>query len=140
MAALVTAITEFGNLGRLPVPNPCGFGIGRGRARQAQCGLVISMGLKLPPDQLALYRGIDEIMWRDWDPIGVSRWESAPRDEYQGYVPQVFHLALQAAPATEIAEYLRQVTVERISLSASLETELPVAEKIRALKLDLMPE
>jgi len=105
-----------------------------------QCGLVISMGLKLPPDQLALYRGIDEILWRDWDPIGVSQLEDSPRDEYYGYLPQVFQLALRAAPATEIAEYLRQVTVERIGLAASLQTELPVAERIRALKLSLIPE
>ena len=38
------------------------------------------------------------------------------------------------------AEYLRQVTVERMGLSASPETEFPVAEKIRALKLRLIPE
>ncbi len=98
------------------------------------------MGLKLPSDQLALYRGIDEILWCDWDPIGVSRFDDAPRDEYQGYLPQVFQFALRAAPATEIAEYMRQVTVERMGLSASPEAELSVAEKVRALKLRLIPE
>lgn len=81
-----------------------------------------------------------EILWSDWDPIGVSRLEGAPRDEYQSYLPKVFQLALRAAPATGIAEYLRQATVERIGLSTSLETELPVAEKIRALKLRSIPE
>ncbi len=98
------------------------------------------MGLKLPPDQVALYRGIDEILWGDWDRIGVSRWENAPRDEYYAYLPQVFSWRLRAAPATEIAEYLRQVTVEQIGLPATRQTELPVAEKIRALKLSLISE
>jgi hypothetical protein len=46
-------------------------------------------GLKLPPQQRALYEGIDEILWREWDPIGISELEDAPRDEYYGYLPQV---------------------------------------------------
>jgi hypothetical protein len=29
------------------------------------------MGKKLPPRQLELYQAIDEILWRDWDPIDV---------------------------------------------------------------------
>ncbi len=64
---------------------------------------MVPMRIKPPPDQLALYRGIDDILWCDWDPIDVSRFNDAPRDEYQGYLPQVFQLALRAAPATEIA-------------------------------------
>ena len=72
------------------------------------------------------------------DSIGVSRWDDAPRDEYYGYLPQVFQLALRAAPAIEIAEYLRWVTIECMGLYASV--ELPIAEKIRALKLTLIPE
>ena len=30
------------------------------------------MGQKLPANLLQLYKGIDEILWKDWDPIGVS--------------------------------------------------------------------
>ena len=56
------------------------------------------MGLKLPPDQLAPYRGIEEILWSDWDPLGVSRFDDAPRDEYQGYLPRVFQLAMELHP------------------------------------------
>jgi hypothetical protein len=50
--------------------------------------LILSplMGMKLPPDELALYQGIDEILWKDWDPIGISRLEPAPRDEYHRYL------------------------------------------------------
>ena len=98
------------------------------------------MGLKLPQEQLALYRGIDEILWSDWDPIGISKWEDSPRDEYQGYLPTVFSLAIRGASALEIAEYLRQVATERMGLDSSIEEELPVAEKIRALTNSLLPE
>ena len=30
------------------------------------------MGKKLPPDQLELYKRIDEILFYKWDPIGIS--------------------------------------------------------------------
>ena len=30
------------------------------------------MGKKSTADQLQLYKGIDDILWKDWDPIGVS--------------------------------------------------------------------
>jgi hypothetical protein len=48
------------------------------------------MGMKLPSDELALYQGLDEILSKDRDPIGVSRWEDAPREEYYGYLPFMF--------------------------------------------------
>lgn len=51
------------------------------------------MGHKLPPDQMALYRRIDEILRNDWDPIGVSGIPEA-RDEYYDYLPIVFRLVL----------------------------------------------
>jgi hypothetical protein len=98
------------------------------------------MGMKLPAEQLALYTGIDEILWRDWDPIGVSKLDDAPRDEYHSYLPQVFQLALRGATSQEIAEYLCKVASDRIGLPSNVEAELPVAEKIRSLKLSVIPE
>jgi hypothetical protein len=96
------------------------------------------MGQKLPADQLQLYKGIDEILWKDWDPIGFS--PHLPRDEYHRYLPQVFKLALEDAPPLKIAEYLHQVVSERMGLSSRLADHLRIAEKIRTLKLDLIPE
>ena len=46
------------------------------------------MGKKLTADQLQLYKGFDDILWKDWDPIGVSPHGS--RDEYHTYLLQVF--------------------------------------------------
>lgn len=98
------------------------------------------MGMKLPPDELALYQGIDEILWSDWDPIGVSHFEDPPRDEYYRYLPTVFQLARNGALSSEIAEHLCKTATECMGLSSSVAAELPVAEKIRSLKLALMPE
>ncbi len=90
------------------------------------------MGQKLPPQQLALYQAIDEILWRDWDPIGISS-SDGPRDEYQMYLPQVFQLALGGDRA-KIADYLFTVAVERMGLTTQRNQHLAVADKILAAK------
>ena len=92
------------------------------------------MGRKLSPDQLALYNRIDEILWNDWDPIGVSKMEDWPRDEYHGYLPQVFQLALKDASAEDIAQYLHGVARARKGLDLKLSDHLAVAEKIRVAR------
>jgi hypothetical protein len=88
------------------------------------------MGKKLPPDQLALYKRIDDILWSDWDPIGVSKMDDWPRDEYQGYLPHVFSLALKNASAEEIGAFLHEVASKRMGLGSKLSDHLPIAEKI----------
>ena len=77
------------------------------------------MGRKLPPDQLALYKRTDQILWKDWDPIGVSDAPEA-RDEYYDYLPQVFKLAIEGASAKTIPEYLHSVETETMGLSGNL--------------------
>ena len=89
------------------------------------------MGKKLPPRQLALYRAIDEILWLDWDPIGICG--IGPRDEYQMYLPQVYHLALEGDRA-KIADYLFFVATERMGLTTQRNQHLAVADKILAVK------
>ena len=51
------------------------------------------MGKQLPPEELELYSRLDEILWKDWDPIGVYGIQEA-RDEYYRYLPDVFHMVL----------------------------------------------
>jgi hypothetical protein len=90
------------------------------------------MGKKLPPQQLALYQAIDEILWRDWDPIGICNTEG-PRDEYQMYLPQVFQLAL-AGDRARIADYLFKVATDRMGLITQRNQHLMVADKILGAK------
>jgi hypothetical protein len=90
------------------------------------------MGKPLPPDQLEVYKRIDDILWRDWDPIGVTGIEQA-RDEYYAYLPEVFRMLLEGATSSEIAAYLQQVTTQSMGLDSTLEDHVGVAEKIHDL-------
>lgn len=75
------------------------------------------MGRKLPPSQMELYKRIDEILWKHWDPIGVSEIPEA-RDEYHSYLPVVFRLAMEGNEAT-IAEYLYSVETVNMGLGGN---------------------
>ncbi|MGA7412898.1 MAG: hypothetical protein WBW33_20650 [Bryobacteraceae bacterium] len=55
-------------------------------------------------------------------------------------LPTVFQLARRGALPSEIAEYLCTVVTQHMGLSSSVEMEMPVAEKVRLLKLSLLPE
>jgi hypothetical protein len=90
------------------------------------------MGIELPPQHLDLYRAIDEILWRNWDPIGVSGMDGA-RDEYQAYLPEVYRLAL-AGDRARIADYLFEVATGRMGLTTQRNQHLAVADKILAAK------
>jgi hypothetical protein len=90
------------------------------------------LGTKLPPRHLELYRAIDEILWRDWDPSGISG-HSGARDEYQSYLPQVYRLALVGDRA-RIAEYLFEVATNRMGLTTQRNQHLAIADLILAAK------
>jgi hypothetical protein len=76
-------------------------------------------------------RQINEILWRDWDPIGCG----VPQDEYESYVWTVYKLLIEAAPREEIEAYLRWVADERITLSVPEERLSLVIDKLLALRL-----
>jgi len=89
------------------------------------------MGQKLSPADLALYRAVDEILHYVWDPIGISDTPEM-RDEYHGYVPQVFGLLRNGGDEEAIASYLGKVVSERMGLSINAEHD----KKIARLLLD----
>jgi hypothetical protein len=86
------------------------------------------MGIKFSPEDSLLYRKIDEILWYDWDPIGVN--DYAPRNEYQAYVLPVFNLKKAGAGKQEIAECLLKFETERMELAGGYAKCLSVAEII----------
>ena len=90
------------------------------------------LGTPLPPRELELYRAIDEILWRDWDPIGVFGIVGA-RDEYQGYLPEIFRLAL-AGDREKIADYLFWAAADRMGLTTERQQHLTTADRILAAK------
>lgn len=91
---------------------------------------------QLLPKQLELYRGIDEILWSDWDPIGINLL-SSNRSEYQSYIPVIFSMVLKNASSLELEQYLDDVVKNRMGLRSSKKSNKPVAEKIVALKNQL---
>lgn len=84
------------------------------------------MGQKLSPVDLALYRAVDEVLHYVWDPIGVSSMPQA-RDEYHGYLPQVFGLVRGGSDENDIARYLTEITTERMGLTDNIEHDLEIA-------------
>lgn len=75
-----------------------------------------------------LYKKIDDILWFDWDPIGIK--DDAPRDEYQGYVPEIFGLVKTKADRQEIANRLHKLETENMGMSGTIENCLTIADKI----------
>ena len=71
------------------------------------------MGQKLPPKQLLLYKKINDLLLRDWDPCCVYGVPEA-RDEYFSYLPHVFKLATEGANPEKIANYLLSVEKEQM--------------------------
>ena len=84
------------------------------------------------PEQIKLYKSIDEILWFDWDPIGINK--IGIRDEYNSYLPQVYQLKVFGATEMEIAKYLNEVVTERMGMESNMEFNKKIAEKIIALK------
>jgi len=84
--------------------------------------------MKLTPDQKALYKTIDEILWNDWDPIGMKLNEG-PRDEYESYVPVIFSLKIRGASVEEIASKLYEFE-SKIGYEQGYENCKQVAGKI----------
>lgn len=78
--------------------------------------------------EFLLYKKIDDILWFDWDPIGVN--EFAPRDEYQSYVPEIFGLVKANADRQQIAERLFKIETAIIGMGGSIENCLTIADKI----------
>jgi len=98
------------------------------------------MRKKLLPNQLKqlkLYKIIDEILWKDWDPINVNDIEDV-RDEYQSYVPHIFRLALEGKNEKQIADSLETTIESEMGLTSSKEQNLAVATKIIQAKLKII--
>lgn len=76
-----------------------------------------------------LYRQIDEILWQDWDPIGINDAVNI-RDEYCGYIPQVFNLKIQGAEKKKIADYLYEMETINMGTNGNKQNCEFVAEKI----------
>ena len=90
--------------------------------------------MPLSSEQKKLYKTIDEILWNDWDPIGVNDTEEA-RDEYQSYTPQVFSFRINNSDNETIAQNLYKIETERMGLNGDIKKCREIAEKILATSI-----
>jgi hypothetical protein len=76
------------------------------------------MGRRLRPEHVALYKRIDAILWNRWVPLGM---EAVPgsQDDYYGYLPQVFRMAVDGSGSGAIADYLRRIEQERMGFAGN---------------------
>ena len=83
--------------------------------------------MKLPPKDMELYRRVDEVLHYRWDPCQAAGVPQA-RDEYNGYLPQVFQLVRRGANAQAVAEHLATIERERMGLPGDAAALLPIGK------------
>ena len=71
-----------------------------------------------------LRAAVSEILWRDWDPIGMKR-SGGPRDEYESYVSGVIRRLEREATESAINRHLARLETESMGLN-------PCADSARA--------
>ena len=81
------------------------------------------------PKQKELYKIIDEILWNDWDPIGIN--DIAPRDEYQSYVPEIFSMLILNKTESEIANQLYNIETITIGVIGNKKHCSTIAKKLK---------
>ena len=64
-------------------------------------------------NQVGLFEAVRELLFYEWDPIGVND-NPQCRDEYDGYAPAIVRLLLEDADEHKILEHLMQC--ERVNM------------------------
>jgi hypothetical protein len=76
------------------------------------------MQSRISPKDQALFRAIGEVLHYVWDPIGVAGVPQA-RDEYDGYVGELFSLIRSGATEVELSSRLEEIAGDRMGLGAA---------------------
>jgi len=66
----------------------------------------------IKPEDFILYKNIHEILWTDWDPIGINH--LAPEKEYLTYVPIFYKLKRENADSVAIMNALMKIEQEKM--------------------------
>jgi len=74
------------------------------------------------------------ILFREWDPIGISRWDGSPEDEYDDYRDHLADLIRAGESDRVLLDYLEWAEVECIGLGpANRQRNARVVAALRAL-------
>lgn len=91
-----------------------------------------TMGTKFSTEDAGAYEALDRLLFRQWDPIGVSD-NSGLEDEYRAYLPRFWSMVTSGAAPAEVAEYLGGIERERIEMETSDDHRYDIAVKATAL-------
>lgn len=86
-----------------------------------------AMGTKLSRQDEELYRRTDEVLHYLWDPCGISGAPQA-RDEYYGYLPEIFNLLKQGADAIALSRHLSSIESDRMGMSGAQDRHVKIGE------------
>ncbi len=78
------------------------------------------------PNDVDLYRRIDEVVHYVWDPIGVSDIPEA-RDEYQSYLPTMFG-RVKEGDLDNIVSYMDWIVTERMGMAFDRDRAVKAAQ------------
>lgn len=85
-------------------------------------------------DKYALVARIDEILYKVWDPIGVSEmFPGDALDEYSSYAPGIASLLQVGASEKGIADALMKISDEYMAMSDSDELRARAAEAAKKI-------
>ena len=85
------------------------------------------------------YNRIDEIIWLEWDPIGVNDTEEA-RDEYYSYLPSLFKHLMEGSDVKKISKYLDHIETVNMGLTGNPKKNFQIAQKLINVKNELYPQ
>ena len=71
---------------------------------------------RLADPELKFYIILDEILWKDWDPIGVYGAGDDARDEYRDYLPEIYKMIKLNESERDISNYLFHIETEIMNL------------------------
>lgn len=88
---------------------------------------------KLSFQQKQFYDAVAQILWEEWDPIGVYEADSEWNDEYDSYVPLILRLAIEGRDSYKIAQELSTNAEVNMGCSPSREHDMEIATKMEIL-------
>lgn len=79
----------------------------------------------------ALQKKVSDILFDQWDPIGINDAPTAPRTEYAGYAPQLVQFVQKISDDPwDVATELREIEFHKMSLDRTINENLDVARQL----------
>jgi hypothetical protein len=81
---------------------------------------------------------IRKVFLENWDPIGISKIEDWPQDEYDRYIGPIFNLLHRGTSKEELAQKLFEIETKNIGMeNLKAEDLYPAAELLLKIDVDV---